>query len=144
MNIYEAYRESQIVTADPIRLTELLYRGAMDATRQARGCLRAGEIEARGRAISKASAILIELAASLDRDSGGEVARNLAELYVYMLGRLSTAHIEQREEPLLEVEKLIGTLLEGWTTLNVAAEPAVPADLYTTPDVEAERFSCTY
>jgi flagellar secretion chaperone FliS len=143
MDIYDAYRESEILTADPIRLTELLYRGALDATREARGFLRAGDIEARGRAISKASAILLELAGSLDRERGGEVGRNLAELYVYMLGRLSTAHIEQREEPLAEVEKLIGTLLEAWSTLNVAAEPAVPAELYARADVDAERFSCT-
>jgi flagellar secretion chaperone FliS len=143
MDIYEAYRESEILTADPIRLTELLYRGALDATRNARGYLRAGDIEARGRAISNASAILLELAAALDRDRGGEVSRNLAELYVYMLGRLSTAHIEQREEPLAEVERLIGTLLEAWSTLNGAAEPVIPAELYATADLEAERFSCT-
>ena len=144
MDIYEAYRESEILTAHPIRLTELLYRGALDATREARSFLRAGDIEARGKAISKASEIVIELASALDRNRGGELSRNLSELYVYILGRLTTAHMEQREEPLAEVEKLIETLLEAWSTLNLAADPTVPPELYASPDVEPERFSCTF
>lgn len=143
MNIYETYREAEVQTANPIRLIELLYRGAVDAVRDARNYLRAGDIEARGRAVSKASAILLELAASLDRERGGEFSRNLAELYVYMQGLLSTAHIEQSDEPLAEVEKLLGTLLEGWATLN-NKEPQVPVELYATAETEAEHFCCTY
>jgi flagellar protein FliS len=143
MNIYETYRESEVDTADPIRLIELLYRGALEAVREARGRLRAGDIEARGRAVSKASAILLELAASLDRERGGDFSRTLSELYVYMQGRLSTAHLEQSDGPLAEVERLLGTLLEAWATLN-NKDPEVPVELYATADTEAEHFCCTY
>ncbi|HET8549349.1 MAG TPA: flagellar export chaperone FliS [Bryobacteraceae bacterium] len=143
MNAYETYRESEILSADPVRLIELLYHGAVDAVREARMFLRAGDIEARGRAVSRASAILLELAASLDSERGGDLSRNLAELYVYMHGRLSTAHLTQTEDPLAEVEKLLVTLLEGWNTLQ-CADPEVPAELNATAEAHAERFSCTF
>jgi flagellar protein FliS len=143
MNIYETYRQSEILEADPIRLIDLLYRGALDAVRDARTCLRAGDIAARGNAVSKASGIVIELATSLDHERGGDFSRNLAELYVYMLGRLTEAHTSQKEEPLTEVENLLATLLEAWASLT-PAEPEVPAELYASAGVETEHFSCSF
>ena len=59
-----------------------------------------------------------ELAISLDKEVGGEVAENLAELYVYVHKRLGDANIEQSDVPLAEVEKLLVTLLEAWSQLE--------------------------
>jgi flagellar protein FliS len=143
MNIYETYRQTEVLTADPVRLIDILYRGALDAARDARTCLRSGDIAGRGNAVSKASAILIELASSLDQERGGEFSRNLGELYIYMLRRLTTAHAQQTEEPLAEVEKLLMTLVEAWSALT-PAEPEVPAELYATAGAETERFSCSF
>jgi flagellar protein FliS len=143
MNIYETYRETEILTADPIRLTEILYREAVEATRLARACLHAGEIESRGRAISRVSGIVIELASSLDQARGGELSRTLAELYVYILGRLTDAHASQIEQPLAEVEQLLLTLLDGWSSLN-SAGPEVPPELYANLEAEREQVCCTF
>jgi flagellar protein FliS len=114
MNGYELYQEARIESADPIELVALLYDGAIDAVRRARFCLAQGDIEGRGRAISKTAAIILELSGSLDHQSGGELSQRLADLYAYIQQRLSEAHLKQKDEPLAESERLLTTLSEGW------------------------------
>lgn len=113
-NQFDAYLEGEILSADPVQLVRILYRAAIEATGQARQCLREGDITGRGRAIAKASAMLNELNLSLNHEAGGEVSRNLAELYDYLQRRLMTANFEQVDPPLIEVENLLFTLLDGW------------------------------
>jgi len=122
----DAYLESQVLTADPMELVRLLYRGAGDAVRSARAHLAGGRIAARSRQISKAHAILAQLSVTLDHARGGTLSRSLAELYDYMERRLLEANLRQKAEPLLEVESLLGTLLEGWEQICTPPELPVP------------------
>jgi flagellar secretion chaperone FliS len=115
-----AYVESEILQADPVRLVRMLYGGALDATAQARGHIRLGDIGGRSRQITKAVAIINELMLSLDRERGGEIAANLAELYDYINRRLQDANFRQIEEPLIETERLLTTLLDAWDQCHPA------------------------
>lgn len=113
----QAYRNQQdidILSATPLELVRALYRGAIQAVRRARTALANGEIRERSQAITKATAIIQELTLSLDRELGGEVAANLAELYVYMHTRLGEANIQQTDAPLADVEKLLAILASAW------------------------------
>ena len=121
----QEYLEGRVWAADPIGLVRMLYGGALDAVRQARTCLAAGDIESRGRAITKAMAIIGELAASLNHEVGGSVSQNLADLYAYMHQRLFTAHTRQEVAGLDEVESLLRTLSEAWAAVENPA-PIVP------------------
>lgn len=112
--VQQAYLESEILQADPLRLVQLLYRGAIEAVGKARMHLQRGEIKARSAQITKAMDILAELATSVDLERGGELGQNLVLLYDYMNAQLQTANFQQVEGPLVEVEKLLHTLLEGW------------------------------
>jgi flagellar protein FliS len=99
----QAYKNQQdwdILGASPLELVRALYRGAIQAIRQARTCLANGQIRERSAAITKACAIVQELAISLDKEVGGDVAASLAELYVYIHKRLGDANIEQSDVPL--------------------------------------------
>lgn len=121
----QAYKNQQdwdILGASPLELVRALYRGAIQAIRQARTCLANGQIRERSAAITKACAIVQELAISLDKEVGGDVAASLAELYVYIHKRLGDANIEQSDVPLAEAEKLLSTLLEAWSQLDEAQE----------------------
>lgn len=121
----QAYKNQQdwdILGASPLELVRALYRGAIQAIRQARTCLANGQIRERSAAITKACAIVQELAISLDKEVGGEVAASLAELYVYIHKRLGDANIEQSDLPLAEAEKLLSTLLEAWSQLEEEQE----------------------
>jgi flagellar protein FliS len=122
----DAYLESQILTADPLELVRMLYRAAGDATRSALADLAGGRIAERSRQISKAHAILSQLSVSLDQARGGALSVRLAELYDYMQRRLLEANVRQKAEPLVEVEGLLGTLLEGWDQIRTAPEDSAP------------------
>ena len=110
----EAYWESVILQADALELVRILYRGALEAVGNARRSLRAGDIVSRSRQITKANEILTELALSINRETCGEMAANLVELYDYMQRQLNEANFRQAEGPLEEVEKLLATLAQAW------------------------------
>jgi flagellar protein FliS len=108
---------------NPLQLTVMLYRAAIDSIAAARRHVRAGEIKERSRRINKALEIISELTQSLNHEDGGEISRNLAGLYAYMQRRLIDANLEQAEPPLAEVEGLLSTLLEAWCAAAPAASP---------------------
>jgi flagellar protein FliS len=112
--VINSYLESQVLSADPMQLIEILYRAAIDSVDSARMHLQAGDIALRTRSITKAIEILTELAISLDVEKGGDIARNLSELYDYCARLLLAANAAQIDPPLAEVKKLLSTLLEGW------------------------------
>ncbi len=126
---YGEYLESQVLTADPLELVRLLYRGAIAAIRQAQIELAAGRIAERSARISKAYAILTHLGSTLDHTRGGTLSGSLAELYDYMERRLLEANLRQTREPLMDVERLLVTLLEAWENIGAAGEPAPVSNL---------------
>jgi flagellar protein FliS len=122
-NAHDTYLESRVLSADPIELVRMLYQEATRAVKNARSHLAAGDIAARARSISQTSAVVIELATSLDHERGGKISANLAQLYDYMLRRLTEANLQQSDGPLAEVLGLLTTLSEGWD--GVKAQGAV-------------------
>src|SRR5579872_5728220 len=104
---HNRYLESEILSADPLKLVRILYRAAIEAASAARRHLAAGQIADRSRQITKAWEILVELSRSLDRGAGGEISGALGELYPYMQRRLLDANFEQSDAPLAEVEQLL-------------------------------------
>lgn len=151
-NPYQAYVEGSVSSQHPMRLVVALYEGALEATRNAGRCLEKGDIWGRSKAVNKALALLTELLVSLDYEKGGEISLSLKRLYGYMQTRLIEAHARQTVEPFHEVEKLLGTLKEGWSVaseslpseehemresaLNEEAQ-AVPYGAYWSEPVEA-------
>jgi len=124
-NVNDRYLEARVMSASPAELIRMLYSGAQQAVREARRHLAAGHIAERSREISRAMGIVLELAASLDRDKGGDLAGQLAGLYDYIGRRLFEANLRQQDEPLAEVLGLLATLAEAWDELGAARpEPA--------------------
>jgi len=117
---YDRYLEAEVLSADPVKLVRMLYRGAVDSVRAARRHVEQGEIRERSREINRAWSILQELAGSLDHSEGAEISRRLAGLYGYMQGRLIEANIKQSARPLEEVEVLLVTLTEAWQSTPAA------------------------
>jgi flagellar protein FliS len=124
------YLESGVMSADPVELLRMLYRGAIDAVEKARQYLRAGDIGGRSAQITKAGAIVAHLAFSINPDADPAMGRNLVELYDYIQRRLVRANLEQSDGPLAEVLQLLETLLASWSTSGPAAtvRPEVHAE----------------
>ncbi len=128
-SIYDKYLEDEILHADPLKLVSILYRSALESVSAARHHLRSGRIVERSRSITRALEIVNELMRSLDHSAGGEISRNLAELYAYIQNRLIEANRQQAEAPLAEVESLLATLHEGWAGAAEAAAHSTPPEL---------------
>jgi len=123
---YQEHQDEDVLAATPLNFVVLLYRGALDSIGSARRYLRLGDIRARSRAITKAMLIVTELSLSLNHNEGGELSRNLGELYAYIETLLIKANFEQRDLPLAEAEGLLGTLAEAWKT---CPQPGAPASV---------------
>lgn len=145
-NPYQAYVESEVLTADPVKLVRLLYAGALEAISDARRHLQAGDIAARSAAITKAIEILAELSSALDHSKGGDLSARLAALYDYMQSRLVTANTDQVDGPLGEVQQLMSTLEDAWRSCEPGGSPAIIEDT-PAPALTAAEYvplSCAY
>ena len=111
--------ETGVAEADPHRLIEMLYDGVVDSIAQARGAMHAGDVAAKGRAISRAARIVDEgLSAALDLKAGGKLAHDLRDLYDYMVRRLTYANMKNDEAALQECAALVQPLREAWKQIR--------------------------
>ena len=111
---YLRYFDNEVMAASPVKLIEMLYGAALDSISAARRHIRQRDIGARTHAINKALRIVSELSRSLDREAGGEMSRNLAGIYAFVVRLLVEANFTQCEAPLIEAESLISTIAEAW------------------------------
>jgi len=118
-----AYRqigaETGVAAATPHRLVAMLYDGFMEALAEARGAMRAREIERKGRAINRAIRILEEgLRGGLNLEAGGKLAADLNDLYGYVTLRLTQANLRNDEAMLDECQRLLQPLREAWMSIS--------------------------
>jgi flagellar protein FliS len=113
-NPRKEYVSSRVAAATPLELTRMLFEGAVQAVQEAVTAHRAGDILARGNAVTRAVEILGELRFSLRRDVAPQYCDTLSGLYGYLQRRLIQGHAEKSEAMLQEVARLIQTLLDGW------------------------------
>jgi flagellar protein FliS len=75
------------------------------------------DVMAKGKAIGKAVRLIGQLDATLDMEKGAPVAQNLHQLYMYMLGRLTSANANNDAATVAEVVNLVRTVKIGWDTI---------------------------
>ena len=120
--------ETSVMSADPHQLVSLLFQGALMAIAQARIAMQAKQTDVKGRAITKAIAIIGEgLHASLDMKAGGDLAQNLAALYSYMVRKLVEANLKNDTDALDEVKRLLTELQSAWDSIRPQVVQAAAA-----------------
>jgi flagellar protein FliS len=101
------------------RLVSMLFDGLFESIAQARGAMRSGDVTTKGRALTRAAAIIEEgLRAALDLHNGGVLARDLHELYAYVTLRLTQANLKSDEGALDECVRLMQPLAEAWASIT--------------------------
>jgi flagellar protein FliS len=111
--------ETGVSGASPHQLIGMLLNGALEAIAQARGAIKAKQIEVKCKAISKAVSIVDEgLKASLDLKTGGELAANLNDLYAYVTTRLTQATLHSNDEALEECANLLAQVRDAWNSIG--------------------------
>jgi flagellar protein FliS len=114
--------EIQVAGADSHRLVTLLFEGFDAAVAEAHGALAAGDIERKCRSLTRAIRIVDEgLRAHLNLADGGNLARDLADLYGYVVNRLFLANARSDPSLLSECTRLIKPLHEAWVAIGSLA-----------------------
>ena len=115
MNGYtNQYLANTVLSASPEQLMLMLYDGAGRFLAQAIQAIEGGQTDKRAYFINKASAIVSEFAATLDRSQSPALAEDLTALYGYMLRRMMQANLKNDTEPLVEVKGLLADLRATW------------------------------
>ena len=115
MNGYtNQYLANTVLSASPEQLMLMLYDGAGRFLAQAIQAIEEGQVDKRAHFINKASAIVSEFAATLDRTQAPALAEDLTALYGYMLRRMMQANLKNDTEPLVEVKGLLADLRATW------------------------------
>ena len=132
--------ESGVAAADPHKLILMLYQGALLAIASAKNQILRQQISAKGSSITKAIKIIDEgLKACLDIKAGGEIAKNLGDLYDYMNQRLLIANLKNDTAILDEVSALLSELKGAWESISPAPTPLSAGDLsHTLPAAKTQ------
>jgi flagellar protein FliS len=121
MNAYQSYRQTQAETAAPGELVVMLYRGAARFVGSAVEAIEACNVPTAHNNLVRAQAVISELLETLDLERGGELARNLMQIYEYMNHQLVEANLRKDVAPAREVERLLRELLPAWEQATRAA-----------------------
>ncbi|AKL11441.1 TPA: flagellar export chaperone FliS [Kluyvera intermedia] len=114
--------ESAVMSASPHQLIVMLFDGAHSALVRARLFLEQGDLVSKGQALSHAIIIIDNgLKAGLDMDVEGELPRNMASLYDYMVRRLLQSNLHNDVEGIIEVERLLNNIADAWKQINTSA-----------------------
>ncbi|HEU4975147.1 MAG TPA: flagellar export chaperone FliS [Baekduia sp.] len=131
MNPYaspQAYRDSAVLTATPEQLVVMLYDGAVRFLRQAEVAMGEGAWLHSYEKLGRGEAIIDELLATLNMDTG-EIAERLQAIYIFCKRTLIEARIEREPQKVAHVVALLTNLREAWARLaeQAAARAQAPA-----------------
>ncbi|MGO2136804.1 flagellar export chaperone FliS [Marinobacter sp.] len=125
MNGLQAYQrvntQTSITDADPHRLIQLLYNGALERINMAKARMQAKDYEGKGKLITKAIEIVGGLRSFLDFEKGGDLAARLEGLYDYMERTLFEANARNDVAKLDEVADLLRSIKGGWDGIREEA-----------------------
>lgn len=113
-NAYQKYKATSIQSASREKLLLMMYEGAIKFVKLGIVAAEQKKIADRGMNIGRAYDIILELNNTLDHNVGGDIAKNLEQLYMYLTDQLTQANITGDPQYLKNCLKILETLYEGW------------------------------
>lgn len=113
----KAYLITQVSTSSQGDLLLMLYDTAIKHLHQAIEKMRAGDVAGKGMLISKAINIVSELQESLNKERGGDISKNLFQLYFFCNTRLLTANLKMKPEMVEEVIAILSGLRQAFAQI---------------------------
>lgn len=111
------YLENMVANANPVRLVIMLYEKAINCLENALELrdtedfdVQRSKYEEMGRALE----IISVLDAVLDMEKGGEIAKNLREIYRSLMDELTYQMLKEDKERLEKVIKILKNLKSAW------------------------------
>jgi len=119
----QAYKETEVSTADRGKLVVLLYDGAINFLEKAKLCFSEDDVMGGSDNINRAQDIIQELRYALRTDVGGDIANNLNQLYQFMAIHLTKAKISHGAiKHIDEVIHMLRPLSEAWKEILTRPE----------------------
>ncbi len=115
---------SEIESASPHRLIQMLLDGALAKISIAKGCIERGDVAGKCENIDWAISIVGGLQGSLDFEQGGSLALKLDSLYDYSARQLVVANAKSDVSLLNEVGAILGEVRAGWVGIAPVTETA--------------------
>ncbi|MDC7234331.1 MAG: flagellar export chaperone FliS [Spirochaetales bacterium] len=119
-NPLNAYRQTKVKTASQGRLIVMLYDEALkqldlgieEMNRPSR------KLDKVHNYIVKTQDIITELMASLDFEKGGDIAKNLYNLYMFFNQQLLQANMDKSAQSLSEIRNMMDELRTAWASIE--------------------------
>lgn len=118
--------DSQKSVASPYRIVQMLLAGSLERLAKARTAIEHQDFDKRGELISSTIMIIDELRMSLDREAGGEVAKNLGGVYDFVISELIDINLSNDISKLESSSGLLRDIKEAWDAIPIAQQQ-VPA-----------------
>ncbi|MFP4687783.1 MAG: flagellar export chaperone FliS [bacterium] len=112
-----AYKSTRIETASREQILLMLYEGAIKFMKQAKTALENNNNQQSHEKLLKAQDIITELMASLDMEVGGEIARDLYNLYDFILYNLVQANVEKNPRRIQQALPIMRQLESAWNEI---------------------------
>ena len=107
-----------VAGADPHRLVLMLMDGVLERLVVARACIERGDVSRKAQLLHSCTTLIAELRGSLNVKDGGELARNLSDLYEYMARQTLRANAENKPELIKEVTSLLSEIRGAWVAIG--------------------------
>jgi len=106
--------DSQLTAASPHKIVQMLMAGAIERLIQGKAAMQVGNIPVKGERLGKALDIIISLRSCLSMDDGGDIAKNLDQLYEFMITQISAANHKNDPQSIDDVIDIIREIKSAW------------------------------
>lgn len=119
----QAYTQTQVATTtNQKQLIVMAYDAVMRFLNRAKDSMARKEIEAAHNDLVRSRAILEELAGTLNMDEGGIIARNLWNLYIFFMQKITEANLTKDPSHVDAILPSIKELRDGWAEMQIAED----------------------
>ncbi|MGZ8462656.1 MAG: flagellar export chaperone FliS [Candidatus Deferrimicrobiaceae bacterium] len=128
MHANTRYQQNHVRTVSRERLLLMLYDGAIGFARASKARYDAGDNVGFREYLIRCQAVVAEFLSTLDRKAGGEVADNLAQIYIFLLDHLNEANLRTIGGNMEDVARILLTLREGFDGAIRSLSSSRPAE----------------
>lgn len=117
MPIATNYKETKVMTASPMELILMLYDACIASLKKAEEAFKIetpDKFQEINNNLLHAQNVIVELTVSLDFEKGGQIAKNLHNLYDFCSNQLTKANIKKEVAPIRNVRETMTELRETW------------------------------
>ena len=116
-NAQNVYKQNQILNASPKKLVVLLYDGCIKNMKLAELSITENKLDQAHTALIKSQDIIAELASTLNKEQGGQVAQDLNDIYEYLMINLIEANRTKEISIIQKNREMMEELRDAWAEI---------------------------